>query len=575
MNDLRHPCVHKVHRGQRHPPCDVGHNEGMLLGGKQREREVSIARQVFILQFVVVLVMVVAASGLAVYDARRDVRSSAAERSTSVASSVADSPDVRRAVAGRDPTRSLQPFAERVRADTAVDFVVVMALDRTRYTHPEADRIGKKFVGDLGGAPQGEVFVQEYIGTLGPSVRAVAPVFDASSNVIALVSVGITLDHVAEQLRGDLLVIALAAGLVLAVGYVGVGLVSRRLRKATHGMGEHEITRMYEYYSAVLHAVREGLLLLDREGVIQLANDEAHRLLDLPQDAVGSRLDSLGLPPGLVSAATGETPQSDDIYLTGDFVLVVSSSPARWRGSEVGAVVTLRDHTELQEVIGELTVNQVLADSLRALHHESANRLHTVVSLIETGRGREAVEFATKELHLAQRLTDRIMASSTEPVLAALLVAKAAQAAEAGVDFAVTGGMPEPFAVPSRDLVTILGNLIDNALDAVAGREDRRVLCDLGATSTSSDTVRISVSDSGPGVPQGDVDRILGLGWTTKVQPGVSSDGWVGGHRGIGLALVARTARRYGGGLEVNGSRLGGAEFVVTLQVLAESWANA
>ena len=511
-----------------------------------------MARQVLLLQVGVVLVLVVASIALAAYDARRDARAQATDRALAVAESVADSPAVVEAMRSPDTCAELQPFAEQVRRDTEVDFVVVMGLDRIRCTHPDPENIGKPFVGDLGTAPEGEPFSQQFTGTLGPSMRVVVPVLDGDQ-VIALVSVGITIAAIDRQLRDDLVLILLSAGAVLAVGVLGAWLVGRRLRRQTHGLGEGEITRMYEYYSAVLHAVREGLLLIDDDGRVQLVNDEARRLLDLPDDVVGRRLDDLGLAPGLVAAARGRQASPDDIYLAGDRALVVSSAPAAWEGHTVGAVVTLRDHTELRSVTGELEVVRNLTESLRAQHHDEANRLHTVVSLIEMGRPEEAVEFATEELQLAQLLTDRVVGAVGDPVVAALLLGKSAEAAERGIDLVVDGELGE-VDVPSRDLVTVLGNLVDNAFDAVAGGEDRRVHVHL---SGGPGPTAVVVGDSGEGLTPEDAERALERGWTTKA----SGDG----SHGVGLALVSRVAREHGGSVTVDRSDLGGARFTVTL----------
>jgi len=522
------------------------------------QREDSVARQMLLLQVMVVATLVVAALALAAYDARRDTRANASDQAVAIALSVADSPTVRRAVGDAEPRLVLQPYAEEVRIDTGVDFVVVMALDRTRYSHPNPAQLGRQFIGDLGGAPAGEVFTQEYVGTLGPSERAVVPVVD-DGEVVALVSVGITLDKLQDQLVSDLFPVGGAAAAVLVVGLVGAWLISRRLRRQTHGMGEREITRMYEYYRAVLHAVREGLVLLDPANRVQLVNDEARRLLDLPDDVVGRSIEELGLPPGLVSAATGDTVESDDIYVTGEHVLVVSSSPALWEGREVGAVVTLRDHTELQTVTGELDVVRGLTESLRSQTHEASNRLHTVVSLIEMGRSDEAIEFATEELQVAQLLTDRVVGAVGEPVVAALLLGKTAEAAERGVQLRLTGELPsdQPVAAP-RELITVLGNLVDNALDAVTGREERRVSVHLEGTPT---WLRITVGDSGPGLAPGEAEHVLDRGWTTKASGSVPG-------RGVGLALVAQVARRHGGRITIGSSELGGAELVVVLGAL-------
>lgn len=535
--------------------------DGAVLMRVGHER--SVARQVLVLQLVAVLVLVVTALALATYDARSDIRASARDEAVSVAQAVARAPVVLDALGTDDPSELVQPYAEAVRVDTGVDFVVVMAPDRTRFSHPNPELLGKAFIGNLGDAREGEVYTEEYVGTLGPSIRSIVPVFASgptdvtepvTEDVVALVSVGITLQQLDDLLVDEFWDIVVAAIAVLLVGVWGAWFISHRLRRQTHGLGEREITRMYEYYRAVLHAVREGLLLIDLDGRVQLVNDEARRLLRLPDDVIGRSLSELGLPPALVEAASGER-GPDEVYVTGDHVLVASSSTALWEGREVGAVVTLRDHTELQALTGELDVVRGLTESLRAQTHEAANRLHTVVSLIEMGRPEQAVEFVTGELQVAQMLTDQVVGAVGEPVVAALLLGKSAEAAERGVSLTVTGELSAGESIIStRDLVTALGNLVDNALDAVSGRTDRRVVVHLEGSDTH---VRLVVGDSGPGLTSEEAAHALERGWTTKADAG---DG-----RGVGLALVSQVARRLGGSVTIGRSPLGGAELAVVL----------
>jgi len=525
------------------------------LGAVVRWLGASLARQIFLLQTLTVLVLVVVAVALVIVDARRTQLSEAEQQTVAVAEAVAESPTVRAALRSQDRGRVLQTYAERVRRDSGTDFVVVMGLDRTRYSHPDPDLIGQPFIGDLGDAPRGRVFTQEYTGTLGPSVRAVVPVFDRGE-VVALVSSGITLTRIDRELRPHLAAIVGGGVAVLALGAAGSWLISRRLKRQTHGMGAPTITRMYEYYDAVLHAVREGMLLIGDDGRVQLVNDEATRLLGLADDVTGHRVEDIGLPEALTVSITSPDPAVDEIHLVGDRVLVVNQSPARWQGRPVGWVVTFRDRTELQAVSGELDTVRGFADSLRSQTHEAANRLHTVVSLIETGRPQEAVEFATEELETVQLLTDRVMAAVEEPVLAALLLGKCAQAAERGIDLHITDDtrVAEP-GVDARDLVTVLGNLVDNAMDAAAESEDRRV--DVSVTQTGS-RLRIRVEDSGPGLAEDLVGPAFARGWSTK-------DAQAGGGRGLGLALVGQVVRRHDGMVEVSRSPMGGARFEVRL----------
>jgi sensor histidine kinase regulating citrate/malate metabolism len=506
-----------------------------------------VARQVFALQLLIVAVLIVVATALAYVDARASQLAEARRRSVDIATSVADSPAVDRALRTPDPSRRIQPFAEEVRRDTGTDFVVVMGLDRTRYSHPNPAEIGKKFIGDLGDAPQGGTFTQEYAGTLGPSMRAVVPV-RSNGDVVALVSVGIRLDKIDAAVWARLARLSVVAICLLGLGIAGAWAINRRLRRQTHGMGEQEITRMYEFYDAVLHAVREGLVLLDRDGRLQLANDEAARLLDLPSDPRGRTLAELGVP-----LAFGEDATSDEIHLVDDRVLLVSQAPASWEGRVLGTVVTLRDHTELTQVTGRLDTVQQLSDTLRAQTHEAANQLHTVVSLIELGRPEEAAGFAVKRASAAQGLADRVHGVGDVPVLAAVLLGKTGVAAERGVALEVDpGSVVEGLPLDDAELVTVVGNLVDNAFDAVTDSGTRRVVVRIEADDR---WLALDVEDSGPGLDEQAAQRAFERGWSTKPSDPTG--------RGLGLALVAQVVRRHGGTIEAGRSSLGGARFSV------------
>jgi two-component system CitB family sensor kinase len=301
------------------------------------------------------------------------------------------------------------------------------------------------------------------------------------------------------------------------------------------------------------------LLLLDGAGRLQLVNDEARRLLGLPPDAVGRPVHAVGLSPELAEALAEGGRRSDEIHLTGDRVVVVNQAPARWAGREVGTVVTLRDHTDLQALTGELDSVRGFAEALRSQAHEAANRLHTVVSLVELGRTEQAVSFATAELAVAQRLTDRIFAAVEEPVLAALLLGKTAEASERGVELVVAEDVNVPEGVvDGRDLVTIVGNLVDNAVDAAAAAAPpRRVEF---AADVEDAVLVIRVADSGAGLEPHHVELAFRRGWSTK-----SGDRLIG--RGLGLALVGQAVHRHGGVVAVTTD--GGAVFTVRLPVSA------
>ncbi|MEU0970067.1 sensor histidine kinase [Streptomyces sp. NPDC005917] len=519
----------------------------------------SLAGQLFAMQAVLIAVLVAGYALFTYVSDRQQAEAEASRQATAVAHSVADAPSVRTAIRTSDPSALLQPYALQVMRDTEVDFITIMSPDGIRWTHPDKNEIGRHYLGHIEAAQQGHTYSETYRGTLGPSVRTVTPVLD-NGRVIGLVSAGIKVEAISQRVQEQLTALLGVAAGALALGAVGTYVINARLRRHTHGMNAAELSRMHNYHQAALHAVREGLLMLDGQYRVALINDGGRELLGVgPEgDVVGQSVAELGLPAPLTGALLSSEPRVDEVHLTADRVLVVNTSPVSG-GERRGSVVTLRDVTELQSLMGELDSERGFTQALRSQAHEAANRLHTVVSLIELGRAEEAVDFATAELELAQALTDQVVAAVSEPVLAALLLGKTAQANERGVELVVSdesrlddGLLPE--SLSARDLVTILGNLIDNAVDAAQGTGRARVT----VTAFAEDAgLVMRVADTGAGVDPAHAELVFQRGFTTKpAGPG---------GRGLGLALVRQAVVRLEGTLTVAEAPGGGAVFEVRL----------
>ena len=517
----------------------------------------SLAGQLFGMQAVLIAVLVAGYALFTYVSDRSQAEDAAARQATAVARSVADAPSVREAIRTANPTKTLQPYALQVQRDTDVDFITIMNPQGIRWTHPDKRLIGKHFLGHIGPALKGRSFTETYTGSLGASVRAVTPVYD-DGMIVGLVSAGIKVEVITSRVQDQVTaLIGVAAG-ALALGGLGTYVINARLRRSTHGMNAGELSRMHDYHQAALHAVREGLLMLDGQYRVALINDGGRELLGVSGDVVGHSVAELGLPAPLTGALLSAEPRVDEVHLTETGVLVVNTSPVSG-GERRGTVVTLRDVTELQSLMGELDSERGFTQALRSQAHEAANRLHTVVSLIELGRAEQAVDFATAELELAQALTDQVVSAVSEPVLAALLLGKAAQANERGVELVVSedsaiddGLLPD--SLPARDLVTVLGNLIDNAVDAAQGTVGARVTV---TAFTDADGLVLRVADTGAGVDPAHAEAVFQRGWSTKpAGPG---------GRGLGLALVRQAVARHEGTLTVAEAAGGGAEFEVRL----------
>jgi sensor histidine kinase regulating citrate/malate metabolism len=491
----------------------------------------SLAGQAMALQIIVIAVIVLAGSVLALLDARNDGDAAARQQVIGIATTLADSPSTASAIESGRATEVLQPVTEAVRKNTDIAFITIMAPDGTRFTHTDPRQIGGHYLGTVEPALRGETFSETYTGTLGPSIRAVAPVRNGSGQIVGLVSAGITQRSLAQRWRAQWPPIAALTVAALGISFVGVWAIRRRLLRQTHGLRPDELRVMYEHHDAILHSVSEGLIVLDRDGVV-LVNDEARRLLALSPGPV----QQADLPEFLRTSDPGAR---DEVHVTADRVLVVNRSQVEGEQSEV---VTIRDRTELQGALGELSSLQVLTDSLRSQAHEAANKLHTVITMVEMGRPDDAVKFATDELELSQRLVDRLSQAVGEPALVALLLGKTAQADERGIALTVTedthlpsGADDVPLTGP--EMVTVLGNLIDNAMDA-CDRDDPWVEV---TVSQDDETLLIRVADSGPGMDAATFGRAMQRGYSTK-------SGDEAGH-GLGLALVAQVVKRHNGTL--------------------------
>ena len=534
---------------------------------RRRPWDGSLARQLFFVQLALIVVICIALSVTTYSRTVNSTYAAASDRVLSLAQTIAHTPLVAEAVESDDPSAQLQPYALTLMSEADVDFITIMDRDRTRFTHPDPEQLGKSYIGSVDAALDGGTLLEEYTGTLGPSVRAIVPVFDSSSDtVVAMVAVGVTLETLSVAQAGSLpQIITIAFGAMLLGGY-GSWQLSRYLRRATLGYGTAQLRRLFAFYNSALHSLREGIILVDDEGRMVLYNDEAATLHARPpaDDRRPVPLSAVALPESVRTLLSSGRDALDEVHLTRDRVLVINQNRASEPdhghaidGGVDGAVATLRDRTDFQELTGELETMRTLSEALRAQTHEHANRMHTLASLIERGREHEALAFAVQDRQESQKLTDAFVDSVDEPFITALMIGKAAQANERGLQLTLTGsGEVPPGSLDARDLVTVAGNLLDNAFDAASASEERHVWADF--TAADGELI-MTIADSGQGIAEEEIETIFHLGATEKEKteqphrPG----------RGFGLVLVRQAVTRLRGELTVDSD--GGAIFTVVL----------
>ncbi|GAA1846954.1 sensor histidine kinase [Asanoa iriomotensis] len=500
--------------------------------------QLTLARQLLLFQLGIVLLVVAAVAAVSLAGSAAAFRREEGARLRSIAANLAANDTVRRGVGDPVWQEPLAGVAETARSVSGSSFVVLTDAGGILVTGPDRGRPAP--LGDSDGlAGKG------WLGVVGDGSRSLVahePILDpADAHVLGLVIAGKTYPSWPELIAAatpDLLTYLLL-GSVLGVS--GSLLLARRVKRQTLGLEPREIAGLVEHREAMLHGIKEGLVGLDTAGRVTLANDEAVRLLGLPPDTTGRPLREIVSEP-LAELLTGAVDEPDAVVVQDARVLVLNRMPVVVRGTAVGSVTTLRDQTELSSLEHELALSRTATDTLRAQAHEFTNRLHTISGLLQLGQYEEAVNFIISAGEAQEALSNDVQSRIADPALAALIIAKASVAAEQQVLLVVRADSGIPGPLDDRlaaDLVTVTGNLVDNAIDAVSpgGRVEVSVRRD------AADVV-VTVHDSGPGVSSELAEKVFRSGYTTKAGDG---------HRGLGLALVSTVCAARRGSVSVTG----------------------
>ncbi len=513
-----------------------------------------LSTQVVIMMVTILVVTLAAGFAVVQHNLNRQLDEQYEHRALAVAQTLAAEPSLQQAVRAGDPggvsaRGAVQAMAMAVAGNTGAAFVVVTNKAGIRYSHPKPWLIGLPVWSNDHEPASSEPFRTGRLwmgiqrGTLGMEAVGKAPLL-SQGRLIGEVSVGFLTATVAGEVASTLAGLASYFLAVLALGVLAAFGLSRRLKRQTFGLELGEIAALLQEREAMLHGIREGVLGYDKNERIVLANDLARQLLDLPPGFVGRPLRQ-GLPPGrLADVVTGEIEGTDLLVLDGDRVLAANRMPIQHERQHLGWVITFQDRTESEALKRQLDDAIGLTETLRAQSHEFANRLHTVVGLVELGHYNEAIQFVTEVSTARADLTERLQARISDAKLVALILAKVSLADERDVQLRV---MDDSHALAPisdvSDVLTVAGNLIDNAVDAAAQAQARPRWVELTIVAAEHNLM-IRVRDSGPGVPHDMREAIFMDGVTTKSSV-------TGARRGLGLALVRQVVTGRGGMISV------------------------
>lgn len=526
--------------------------------------------QTLLLQLGVVLLVVLLSGAVHAWLVSGRIGNEAENQALTLARTVASDPGIRSAVEaiskeeGTPPAPVLaagpvQAAAEAARLRTGAFFVAITDETGLRLAHPDPSLLGEHVSTDPSVALAGREETTRNTGTLGPSAGAKVPIYapESSTTVVGIVSVGYSMESLGQSLARDIVPIVLTAGGALLTGVLASFLLRRRLQRLTLGLEPEEISTLVHDQVAVLQGVDDGVIGVSSDGRISVFNAAAQRLLEQP-DLSGTPWADAPVPGQLKALTRPDAAEADAIELVaGGSVLVASARKALHRSEDLGWVVMLRDRTELQQLTRQLDAVGTMSTALRAQRHEFANQLHTIAGLMSIGQHQQVRDYlaglvATGPLKFPVDQAELLQ----DPYLQAFVGAKGVDADERGItlrigpETLVRGQVTEP-----QDVTTVLGNLIDNAVNAaVAGSSPERwvELEVLDEPHDDGGTLHIVVADSGDGLAAGtDPEVVFAEGFTTAAGPvlvasAAAAAGSSGG-QGLGLALARKLARRRGG----------------------------
>lgn len=457
-----------------------------------------------------------------------------------------------------DPAKTIQPLAEKIRKETGAEFVVIGNKEGIRYSHPIPSKIGKKMTGgdNEWAINEGDYYISKAKGSLGPSIRGKSPILNKKGEVIGIVSVGFLLEDVKEQVLNNISKVLLVSLIALIISLIGSSLLGRNIRKDTMGLEPFEIAALYKEKNAVLHGVKEGILAINKEGYITMMNQPAKRLLHIHRSVRDNKVDGLFPSEYLYEVLKTGNPQVDKEMVWNDKTVIVNCTPLFDEQGVSGVVASFRDKTEIQQMVNTISEVNRYSEDLRAQTHEFTNKLYVLSGLIQLKEYEQAVDMIQQETKVLQVQNTVVFNQINDSKVQAILLGKLGKASEKKIEFEIsTDSFLEtlPSHIKLSSLIVIIGNIIDNAFEAVNGIDTPKV--QFFTTDIGSDII-FEIADNGNGIDEKEIPQLFDRGYSSKKgdMP-----------RGYGLSNAEEAVLEINGMIEVQSSQETGTVFTVYL----------
>lgn len=479
-------------------------------------------------------------------------------RAMAIARTLAQSEEIQKNVGRQGGDALIQPIAERTRLATGVEYIVVIDMDGIRYSHPVEERIGKKFADtDVGPALANNEYISRAEGVIGPSVRAFVPIkVEEGNRQVGVVIIGVLTPTIGSLLKTIQTELYYSLGMGLLVGLLGSVYLAKKIKSAMFSMEPEEIARLLEERQAAFQAMDEGIIAIDKDCRITIINEEARRIIGSgSEEIIGKPIKEVIPNTRLPEVLESGQPQINEEMFLNNTIVLTKRVPIKFKGDIIGAVSTFQDKTGVNKLAEELTGVKAFVEALRVQNHEHMNKLHTIAGLIQLGKQQEALDYIFGITEEQQEVTRFLTKNIFDNGIAGLLLGKYLRAKELRAELVIdrsTRLKKLPPYLDTGDLVVIIGNLIENALDAVrkATPEKRKVFFSM---LDNPESFSIAVRDMGPGIADNNLNNIFERGYTTKGPKNL----------GIVLYLVKRYVELAGGSIFVNCPKEGGAEFSI------------